>query len=52
MYRILSREEADPKVLGQFFKAVVQAVLLFRAETLVPTHRTDQDLSSFQHRVA
>ena len=30
MLWILSREGADPKVSGHFFKAVVQAVLLFR----------------------
>ena len=27
--RILSQEGADPKILGLFFKAVVQAVLIF-----------------------
>ena len=35
MLRILSRDGVDPKVLGHFFKAVVQAVLLFRAEPWV-----------------
>ena len=30
--RILSREGADKRVSGNFFKAVVHAVLLFRAE--------------------
>ena len=29
--RVLSREGAEPKVSGHFFKAVVQAMLLFRA---------------------
>ena len=29
MSQILSLEGGDPKVLGQLFKAVVQAVLLF-----------------------
>ena len=38
MSRILVREGADPKLLGHFFKAVVQAVLLFRAETWALTH--------------
>ena len=33
MPRILSREVATPRVSGLFFKAVIQAVLLFRAET-------------------
>ena len=31
--RILSREGADNRVLGNFFKAVVLAVLLFGTET-------------------
>ena len=31
--RILGREGANPRVLGIVFKAVVQAVLLFRLET-------------------
>ena len=39
--RILSREGADPKVLGHFYKAVLQAVLLFGAETWVLTPRMD-----------
>ena len=34
---ILSREGADKRVSGKYFKAVVQAVLLFGAETLVLT---------------
>ena len=33
MTRIISREGADPHVSGFFLKAVVQAVLLFGAET-------------------
>ena len=37
MARILSRERAAPLVSGFFFKAVVQAVLLFGAETWVVT---------------
>ena len=34
-----------------FFKAVVQAMLLFRVETWVLTQRMERDLESFQHRV-
>ena len=52
MSRILSREGADLKVSGNFFKAVVQAVSLFGAETLVLSPRMDWALSSFQNRVA
>ena len=37
LLRILGREGANPMVLGIFFKAVVQAVLLFGSETWVTT---------------
>ena len=50
--QILSREGADPKVSGNFFKAVTQAVLLFRAETWVLNPRMERALSSFKQRVA
>ena len=49
---ILSREGADTKVSGHFYKAVSQAVLLFRAETWVLTLRMEWALDIFQHRVA
>ena len=47
--RILCREGAYVRVSGNFFKAVVQAVLLFRAETWVLTPRMERALNSFQH---
>ena len=50
--RILSREGSDPKVSGNFFKAMAQAVLLFGAETWVLTQRMEKALDSFQYRVA
>ena len=37
MMIILSREGAEPRVYGLFFKAAVQAVLLFGSETWVVT---------------
>ena len=46
---ILSREGATKRVLGNFFKAVVQKVLLFGAETCVVSPRMEQALSSFIH---
>ena len=49
--RILSREGADLKVSGIFYKAVAHAVLLFGAETLVLTPRMEPALDSFQHRI-
>ena len=51
MSRIFSREGADPKVLGHFFKALVQAVLLFGGDAWVLTPWVERALSSFQHRV-
>ena len=50
--QILSREGADPKVSGHFYKAVSQAVFLFGAETWVLTPRMERALDSFQYRVA
>ena len=43
---------ADPKVSGNFYKAVVQAVLLFGAEMWILTPRMERALDRFQHRVA
>ena len=40
--RILSREGADKKVSGTFFKAVVQQVLMFGAERWVLTPRIER----------
>ena len=50
--RILIREGAIPRVSGIFFKAVVQAVILFPLEIWVMTSRMVRALGSFQHRVA
>ena len=44
MTRILSREGAQPRVSGFFFKAVVQAVLLFGSDTWVVTPHMGKDL--------
>ena len=52
MLSILIQEEVDPKVSGKFFKALVQAVLLFRAEMWVLTPRMERALIIFQYRVA
>ena len=50
--KILGREGANPKASGMFFKAVVQAVLIFGAETWVMTPHMGRSLGGFQHRVA
>ena len=50
--RILRQEGEDLKVLGHFFKLVMQALLLFGAETWVLTPSMERALGGFQHRVA
>ena len=50
--RILSREGADKRVPGNFFKAVVQQVLLFGAETWVVLPRMERALNYFMHGAA
>ena len=47
----MSREGADTKVSGNFYKEMDQAVLLFGAETWVLTQRMERSLDSFQSRV-
>ena len=49
MQGILRREGATPRISGNFFKAVVQQVLLFGAETWVVTPKMEQALSAFLH---
>ena len=49
---ILSREGATKRVSGHFFKAVVQQVLLFGAETWVVSPMMEQALSEFLHGAA
>ena len=49
---ILSREEASPRVSGFFFKAIVQSVLLFGADTWVVTPYVVLVLGGFQYQVA
>ena len=50
--RILSREGADKRVSGTFFKALVQQVILIRTEIWVLTPRIERALDSFMHRDA
>ena len=52
LQRILSREGATKRVSGNFFKAVVQQVLLFGAETWVVSPRMERALSAFIHGAA
>ena len=50
--RVLTREGANPRVSGMFYKAVVQSVLLYGSETWVRTQSMDQMLAGFHHRAA
>ena len=52
MTRILSTEEAEPRVYSFFLKAVVHAVLIFGAETWVFTPCMGRVLGGFQDQVA
>ena len=49
---ILRRESAIKRVSGNFFKAVVQQVLLFGAETWVVSPMMERALSAFLHGAA
>ena len=51
MSRILSREGAASQLSRLFLKAVIQAVLLFGAETWVVTPSMSKSLGGFQHQV-
>ena len=50
--RILSREEATSGTMAYFYKAIVQAVLLYGSESWVLTERMRKALNSFHHRCA
>jgi len=50
--RVLRRENCRPKVAAMFYKATVQAVLLFGSETWVLTPPMLKALEGFHHRVA
>ena len=46
---ILRREGATSRISGNFFKAVVQQVLLFGSETWLVTPKMERALSAFLH---
>jgi hypothetical protein len=50
--RILSSEKADPRTMATFYKAIIQAVLLFGAESWVLSNRMMKPLRSFHRRCA
>ncbi len=50
--RLLTRQGASQQIMGQFYKATIQAVLLFGAETWSLTQPLIRRLCSFHHRCA
>ena len=52
LQEILRREGATPRISGEIFKAVVQQVLMFGAETWVVTPKMERALSGFLQRAA
>ncbi len=50
--RILSKESAKPRVMASFYKAIIQSVLLYGAESWVISKRTLSKLWSFHRRCA
>jgi hypothetical protein len=50
--RVLAREGASPRISAMFYKATVQAVLLYACETWSITSNMLGTLESFHHRVA
>ena len=50
--QILVREGADSGTMAYFYKAIVQAVLLYGAESWVLTERTWKAVNSFHNRCA
>ena len=49
LFRILRRERSYPWTSGTFYKAVVQATLLFFSETWVITPRIGRTLGGLHH---
>jgi len=52
IHRLLRGENMNPRVCGMFFKAVVQAVLLYGSETWVLTASAMRCLEGFYYRAA
>ena len=50
--QVLVREKAEPRIAAMFYKAVVQSVLLYGAETWVITRAVLDKLEGFHKRVA
>ena len=51
-FKILGQERSEPRTSGTFYRAAVQATLLFFSETWVITPRIGMNLRGFYHCVA
>ena len=49
---LLIRDGASSRAMGYFYKAIVQAILLYGSETWVPADRMLKLLNSFHHKCA
>ena len=49
---LLRKEGVEPRAMGYFYKAIVQAVLLYGSETWVVADSVLKQLRSFHHRAA
>ena len=47
---LFGREVEDRRTVGIFYVAVVQAVIIFRSETLVMNPRLEKAITGFRHR--
>jgi len=50
--KLITREDANPKIFGKFYKGVVQTVLLFGSESWTFTESMMNVLKGFHHRAA
>lgn len=50
--KVLIRDKAQPKVMGYFYKAICQAILLYGSESWVLTDVYKNRLTAFHHKIA
>jgi hypothetical protein len=50
--KILTSQGTPPKMMASFYKAIIQAVLLYGADSWVLTQEMERKLQSFHHRCA
>ena len=50
--RVLKRRDANPLIMGSFYKAVIEAVLLYGSESWVISENNMKNLRSFHNKCA